>query len=351
VASNADALYLLGAGGEVWRWSNGELADSGLAIENASSLAAISDVLYILERDERRLLEIDAQTGRTQPHELPINVDDIQTDRSGQLYLISKKRGLVLAWDAEMGVRVVAGGGLGDGGRSADAKFSNPFGVWGDRTGRTYIADTSNNRIRVIEDGLIRSVVGSGRYGYGGDAGPAISASLSAPTAVVGTEDGRLFVADTFNHRIRVVSPSGWIWTFAGTGRPDWTGDGARATLHTPTGMCVGSDGSLYIAEQGNHVVRRIRPDATINTIAGTGREGFSGDGGPATQASLSSPSALAFLPDGTLLIADQGNHRIRGVGRDGQIRSFTGGGSAGYDGDGGGRILSAPEQTNRNCD
>lgn len=155
----------------------------------------------------------------------------------------------------------------------------------------------------------------------------------------MGTQDGRLYISDTFNHRVRIVSPAGWIWTVAGTGQAGWGGDGGpatRATLHTPTGMCIGPDGSLYIADQGSHVVRRIRPDATIETVAGIGRSGFSGDDGPATEAHLSYPAALAFLPDGTLLIADQGNHRIRALGSDDRIRTFAGTGTAGFGGDSG---------------
>jgi len=188
--------------------------------------------------------------------------------------------------------------------------------------------------------GIITTVAGDGwhdKFGSGrfaGDGGPATKASLNGPSAVAVGPDGSLYICDTWNQRIRKVDPRGIITTIAGDGwrkrRGDPTldpgrfrGDGGPATeasLSTPLGVAVGADGSLYIADAYNNRIRRVDRKGIITTVAGDGwpnRPGigrFTGNGGPATEASLNTPNAVAIGPDGSLYIADAGNHRIRKV-------------------------------------
>jgi RHS repeat-associated protein len=159
-----------------------------------------------------------------------------------------------------------------------------------------------------------------------GDGGPATNASIFAQDIVLDGQ-GNLFIADTFRHKIRKVNENGIITTIAGTGVAGFSGDGGPATqaqLNTATGVTVDAQGNLFIADQGNHRIRKIDTAGMITTVAGTGVAGFSGDGGPAAQARLSSPADVAVAPDGTLFIADFGAGRIRRVGPDGTITTAT---------------------------
>ena len=164
---------------------------------------------------------------------------------------------------------------------------------------------------------IISTVAGNGT---GGDGGPATAAGLSGPLAIAAAPDGSFYIADTGHNCIRRVGPDGIISTVAGNGTPGSSGDGGpaiAASLNSPAGVAVGTDGSLYIvSDVGNQPVRRVGPDGFISTVAGNGTPGFSGDGGPATAASLVSPVGVAAAPDGSLYIADLGNQRIRRVGR-----------------------------------
>jgi RHS repeat-associated protein len=208
--------------------------------------------------------------------------------------------------------------------------------------GTLYIADSVNSRVRRVgPDGLITTFAGTGTFGSGGDGGPAIKASLELPTGLALGPDGSLYIADSGASRVRRVGPDGTITAFAGTGTGGFRGDGGPATaaaLNFPTGLAVGPDGGLYIADSDNFRVRRVGPDGLITTFAGTGIRGFSGDGGPATAASLSVHcSGLAVGPDGSLYIADSDNSRVRRVGPDGLIATFAGNGINGFSsGDGG---------------
>jgi RHS repeat-associated protein len=157
--------------------------------------------------------------------------------------------------------------------------------------------------------------------------------------------DGSIYIADTRNYRIRKISPDGGISTVAGNGTQGYSGDGGPATqaeLSSPWSVAVGSDGSIYIADAGNNRLRRVGPDGIITTIAGNGTGGFSGDGGPAGQAELNNPQGVAVAPDGSVYIADSNNCRIRKVGPDGFIKTVAGKGTAGYSGDGGAAIQAA---------
>ncbi len=231
------------------------------------------------------------------------------------------------------------GGYSGDGGPATKASISNPWGVAVGADGAILIADTNNNRIRRVgPDGIITTVAGSGVYGYSGDGGPATAARLFGPQGVAVGADGAIFIADTSNYRIRRVGPDGIITTVAGSNNWGCNGDGGPATAAclAPYAVAVGADGAIFIADWSKNGIRRVGPDGIITTVAGTGVYGFSGDGGPATAASVSEPWGMAVGPGGALFIADYANRRIRRVGPDGIITTVAGTGAYGYSADGG---------------
>ena len=237
----------------------------------------------------------------------------------------------------------VAGKGVGfggEGGPATEAQFTSPFGIAVASDGSYYIADGNNYRVRRVgPDGIIQTIAGNGVSGYGGDGGPATDAQFSVLSDIALGPDGALYIADTLNQRIRRVSSDGIITTVAGGGQPaDGLGDGGPATqarLGNTHGVRVGPDGSLYIADPGRSRIRRVGPDGIITTVAGNGQAGYSGDGGPATQAQISGASGIALDSAGVLYIADTGNSRIRRVGPDGIITTVAGNGTYGYSGDG----------------
>lgn len=228
----------------------------------------------------------------------------------------------------------------GDGGRATQADLNYPEGVAVGRDGAVYIADTGNHRIRrVTPDGVITSVAGALLPGFTGDGGPASRARLQDPTGVAVGPDGTVYIADTGNHRIRRVTPDGAIATIAGTGEDAFFGDGGPATqamLDSPIGIVVAPDGSLYVADSGNERVRRIAPDGAISTVAGTGTPGYRGDGGPAVAARLSGVRGLAAGFDGSLFVSETLNDVVRRIAPDGRISTIAGGGSTGFSGDSG---------------
>jgi hypothetical protein len=184
----------------------------------------------------------------------------------------------------------------------------------------------------------ISTLAGDGTFGFSGDGGPATAAQLNGPIGVAVAADGGILIADYLNSRVRRVSPTGTITTIAGSGTYGFSGDGGPATaaqLTWPSGVAA-TAGGLLIADPNNERVRRVSPDGTITTIAGTGTHGFSGDGGPATAAQLALPTGVAATADGGLLIADQNNERVRRVSPDGTITTIAGTGTAGFSGDGG---------------
>jgi sugar lactone lactonase YvrE len=238
-------------------------------------------------------------------------------------------------------ITTLAGNGIqgfsGDNGPAAQASLNDPTGVAVDTRGSVYIADFANHRVRRIgKDGVITTVAGMGTPGFSGDGGPATLSRLSFPTGVAVDAKGVLYIADYGNHRIRRVSPNGVITTLAGVGHFGFLGDGGLATqasLNSPMGVAVDAAGVIYIADTGNQRVRYVKPSGIIMTIAGTGVFGFFGDGGPATRAALSVPTGVAVDEKGTLYIADSFNQRVRRVGPDEVITTFAGGGDSLGDG------------------
>jgi sugar lactone lactonase YvrE len=228
----------------------------------------------------------------------------------------------------------------GDGGPATSAKLYAPAEVAVDARGNVYIATYQDSRVRrVSPDGTISTFAGTGQPGFSGDGGPATSAKLYAPKGVAVDGQGNVYIADSNNFRVRKVSPGGTITTFAGGGRPGSLGDGGPATLATlrnPFGVAVDGQGNVYIADTDNMRVRKVSTGGTITTIAGTGAQGSSGDGGPATSALLRFPYGLAVDGEGNVYFADSGNNRVRRISRGGTITAFAGTGANSFSGDGG---------------
>lgn len=232
---------------------------------------------------------------------------------------------------------------LGDGGPATSAGLANPRGLAIMPDGSILIAESGRHRIRrVTPDGIISTFAGSGVRGLGGDEGPALQAELNSPGGVAMMADGSVLIADSGNNRIRRVMPDGTMTRFAGAsgpGNPGASGDGGPALLaamHTPSGIAVAADGGVLIAEINNSRIRRVGPDGIITTLAGNGNRSSSGDGGPATQAQVNQPEDVTVDADGGILIAEPASHRIRRIGPDGIIRTIAGTGRNYYGGDGG---------------
>jgi trimeric autotransporter adhesin len=233
----------------------------------------------------------------------------------------------------------------GDGGAATAALLSSPGAVALDSSGNLYIADTGNDLIRKVTGTTITTVAGNitsagfGSQAFGGDNGPATSALLNGPTGVAVDASGNLYIADTKNNRIRKVTGT-TITTYAGDGNLGSAGDGGRAVIahiNAPRGLALDGAGNLYIADSGNHRVRVVAAsNQVINTIAGTGTLGFSGDFGLATKAQLNVPHDVTVDAAGNVYIADYSNSRIRKVSTAGVISTIAGNGRFGVSGDGG---------------
>lgn len=289
------------------------------------------------------------------------------------------------AWAQQYTISTVAGTGTsgfaGDGGPATSAQLASPDRVIVDSSGKIYIADGVNWRIRQISGGTISTIAGTGTAGYTGDGAAATKAELSDPTGIALDASGNLYIADSANNVVRVVSSSGTIATFAGNNTVGFTGDGGLAVdaeLSNPTAVAVDSSGNLFICDAGNSVIREVsssnistvvggaatelqlnQPDGIvfdskgamyiadtgnrrivkfipgfISVIAGNGTLGDSGDGGPAVEAALGDPMGLAVDAAGNLYIADTFNSKIRKVTPDGTISTVAGDGVQAYFGD-----------------
>ena len=207
--------------------------------------------------------------------------------------------------------------GVGDGDPAIEVPLRFPTGAAADGAGNLYIADQQNHRIRKVDLlGVITTIAGTGERGFAGDDDPAAQAQLNNPAGVVVDSAGNLYIADRENQRIRRVDSMGTITTIAGTGVRGFSGDGGPATeaqISSPNDVTVDGAGNLYIADTQNHRMRKVDSGGTITTLAGTGVRGFGGDGGPATEAQLNSPRGVAVDAAGSrYYIADSRNDRIR---------------------------------------
>ena len=266
----------------------------------------------------------------------------VACDLNGNFYASVQGLDQVVKVDTNGIMAIFAGSGAigfsGDGGPARLAELSNPTGLATDSSGNVYIADSGNNRIRkVAPDGTISTIAGSSKTTYSASVGPATSAGLNNPVAIAFDNRGNLYIADMNNSVIRLVKPDGTIRTFAGVGNPASGGDLGAATsaaLRTPQGVIVDGAGNVYIGDTGNNAVRIVTPDGTINKFAGQNSAGSTGDTGFATNAYLNGPTALALDQAGNVYILDQGNNRIRRVTGNGLITTYAGSGVAGGAGD-----------------
>jgi sugar lactone lactonase YvrE len=385
------------------------VAGTGLAGENGDGLPAAEThlylpqdmtmgpdgLLYIIDWNNHRIrrinndgtVETSVGTGELGPADDGVALEqqfnhptNVTFDRDGRMIIAAWHNSKVKRYDFDTGlVENLAGTGGrsfgGDDGPGNEAILDLPSSVVVDSVGNIIISDQANFRLRLLEpNGTIHTIAGTGEAGYNGDGGSAEEAQLNAPVGQAAPPASRIdidarnqiYVADTGNHVIRLIDEIGRISTIVGTGEPGYGGDGGPATearLDTPSDVEVTADGTIYIADTMNHVVRVVTPDGIINTIAGTGERGYSGDGGPADEAALDRPYGVESTANGDLYIADTHNHRIRRVtsalppdyvpddGDDteveiipctdevGSICTFVGTGGNGFNGDGNDRL------------
>jgi sugar lactone lactonase YvrE len=324
-------------------------------------------------------------------------VEGIAVDRVGNVFISDNSNHRVRKISAEGIITTVAGNGVGgysgNGGPAVAANLYQPRGLAFDGGGNLYVGDYFNHMVRRVNTaGIITTAAGTfvgnsplGTGGFAGDGGHGLLAVLRNPMGIAIDPSGNLYIADSNNRRIRkvaaltgtistfagngllgggkdtqnrtiAVSPSGEVYVsglgrvvyrvvpggsleiFAGTDTFDFAGDGGpakQASFRGPNGLAVDSAGAVYIADSSNHRIRKVGVDGRIVTVAGSGANGFGGDGGPALAASLSTPYAIAVDKDGALYIGDNGNLRIRKVTPDGIIRTIAGNGQMGFNGDG----------------
>jgi len=258
---------------------------------------------------------------------------DVAVDGSGNIYTTELWGFRVRKISTTGIISTVAGNGTeaysGDGGPASLAQLDAPWGVVADSRGNLYISDEGNHTIRKIAaSGVITTVAGTGIAGYSGDRGPAAGAQLNTPLGIAMDAGGNLYVADCHNQRIRKISSGGAITTVAGNGSMGYAGDGGPAVgaeLACPHGVAVDPAGNIYIGDTENNRVRKVTPAGVISTIAGTGTQGFTGDGRPAAGAQLCAPASLALDAAGSLYIADTCNGAIRRISPDGMIATVAG--------------------------
>ena len=276
-------------------------------------------------------------------------VSAVRRGPDGRIWIMDFNNHLLRQITDDGRVVTMVGSGMHDfatvGGPALESALENPidFGFLPD--GSTVLVAYHDSRIlRVNADGILESLAGALEVGIEGDGGPASAARFVELTAMVVGPDGSIIVSDDQAARVRVLRPDGIVDRVAGT-RQGYAGDGGpavEARFRRPTQMSLGADGSLFVADTYNHVIRRIDPEGMIETVVGTGDAGFEGDDGPATSAQLRNPGGVAVDADGTLYVADTRNHRIRQITPDGIITTIAGTGEAALAGDGGPAIDAA---------
>ena len=269
--------------------------------------------------------------------------ENVALDGAGNVYIADRGNHVIRKVNADGIITTFAGtgqlGSSGDGGPAINASFNEPTSVAFDAQGNLFVADSQNNRIRKISpSGIITTAVGTGAQDFSGDGGQAATASLNLPRGITVDKNGNLYIADADNNRIRKVTALGVISSIAGVNIDGFTGDGGPATdaqIFFPTSVAVDNAGNIFFSDTGNHRIRKITPDGIINTVWGTGSAGFSGDDGLGINAQLNAPGGLSIDTAGNLYVADRLNHRIRKMGLDGKVSTVVGSGVQGVNGDG----------------
>jgi sugar lactone lactonase YvrE len=335
---------------------------SGLTFDNAGNL-------YICDPTHNRILELSVVSGtvttvagngafRDSGDGGPASIaqmsapNGLAMDGAGNLYIAASDNHRVRRIANAGVITTIAGTGIsgysGDGRPAIDAQVAYPADVAADAAGNVFIAQPMNYAVRKVSaDGTIATFAGNGLFGHSGDGGAATNARLGAPSGIALDAAGNLYIVDGANNRIRKVSPAGIIATVAGNGAAGYSGDGGPAVnaalnisrapgpyplLHP----AIDSAGTIYFPDAGNHRIRKVTPDGIITTVAGNGIPGYSGDDGPATNAQLNYPEAVAVDAAGNLYITDTFNHRVRRVSTAGIITTIAGNGTIGQTGDGG---------------
>lgn len=264
--------------------------------------------------------------------------------RNGDIFIADQGNHVIRRISGET-ISTFAGTGTpgysGDGGPATSAKLYYPSTVAVDSLYNVYFTDDQNNVVRKVSaDGMISTIAGTGSVGFSGDYGPATSAKLNNPSGIAVDVDGTVYISDAGNNVIRAVDLSDTIFTVAGTGTAGSTNGGGAfgAEFTAPASLTIDIGHGIYISDLGNSQVRKLnRAAGTVSYYAGiSGSFGFSGDGGYANAAQLNVPEGLYMTKTGMLYIADYGNHRIRRVTSGGAISTVVGNGTAGYSGDGG---------------
>ncbi len=297
---------------------------------------------------------------------------DVEVDAAGNVYILEHAAhpgeagllpGRVRMVDTMGLITTVVGPPAGhsdnDAGKATEVDLRAPLGITLDAEGNLYVGGGNGNPapdfgvgnsmvVKVDRSGQVTTVAGTGEPGFSGDGGPATKAQLNVVGGLAFDRAGSLYIADMFNNRIRKVDPSGVITTVAGTGKAGFSGDGGpavEAQFNGPGGIAVDTAGNVYIAEAGSHRIRRIDPAGIIETVAGGGKKGVVGEGGPATEAGLLWPADVWVDAEGNLYIADSGSARVRKVDPAGVITTVAGIGVKSFSGDGGPAIEAALNQ------
>ena len=272
--------------------------------------------------------------GRVLAREVDLAMPEgLVVDRDGSILVADSYNHVIHRIDKEGYLTRFAGNGVrgrgGEGVKALESSFAFPCDVRLDSKGSIFVADLENHRIRKItRDGVVTTVAGTGVPGYSGDGGQALNAQLNSPWGILIDKNDNLLIADSNNDAIRKVGSDGIIHTIAGNGQEGYAGDGGTATsarLNTPQSLAVDAAGRIFIGDEHNDAIRVVELDGTIRTFIGTKGPGYSGDGGPASEAQIADPENLWFRKDGSLLISVRDNARLRIVSPDGIINTLAG--------------------------
>lgn len=303
-----------------------------------AAIAPNGDV-YVADAGDNRILKIAASSAAVSTFAPSLSLAsprDVAIDSFGNVFILDSGNNRVLKATPDGSVVSYAGTGaqgyFGDGGPAIQAQLDFPYGIALDAAGNLFISDSNNQRIRVVTvaDHNINTIAGINKSGYNGDNAP-LGTAFNYPAGLAVDPSGTLYVADTWNHVIRKITqpltPNAVLTTIAGTGTPGFSGEGSlarSAQLNFPFGVAVDAQGNILIADSANNRIREISAQGIIMTVAGS--DHGAGDGGPALSARMFGPSGVAIAPDGSVYIAEANNNRVRQVSTDGIISTVASG-------------------------